>query len=55
MIFHFENIQSYLKNYLKRLSNNGYGEASKIAAFLSVSSTYISHIFSGHTQAAVYL
>jgi uncharacterized protein (TIGR02147 family) len=47
MIFEFENYQSYLNHYLQRLPKQGHGEARKISALLGVSSTFISHVFSG--------
>lgn len=50
MIFQFEDVNSYLKDYLRRLPHQGYGEARKIAGHLSVSSTYVSHILSGQKQ-----
>lgn len=43
----FDSYRKYLEAYLKLLPHKGYGEASRIAKYLGVSSTYVSHIFSG--------
>lgn len=46
-VFNFENYQSYLKAYIKSLPKNGYGEAKRLAAYLKISSTFVSQIISG--------
>ena len=48
MIFHHSNYRDYLREYLRALPKRGHGEASKIAKHLKLSSTYVSHVFSGH-------
>jgi len=47
LIFEFGNYQKYLQEYLKRLPNQGHGEALKLAKYLGVSSTFVSHVLSG--------
>lgn len=46
MIFDFRDYRSYLKSYIRSLPKSGFGEAKKMAAHLSVSSTFISHVLS---------
>lgn len=47
MIFNFNDYRSYLKTYVNSLPKRGFGEAKKIATYLSVSSTFVSHVLSG--------
>jgi uncharacterized protein (TIGR02147 family) len=47
MIFQFSSYRDYLKAHLKQLPKQGYGESKRMAEELSVSSTYMSQVFSG--------
>ncbi len=47
MIFSFSHYRSFLKDYLKRLPKQGFGESKRIAEYLEVSSTYVSHVLNG--------
>lgn len=46
-LFNFKDIKSYLRHYITQLPKKGRGEVNRIADYLSVSSTLISHILSG--------
>ncbi len=47
MVFNFSNSHKFLADYIKKLPKSGFGEAKKIAHYLGVSSTYISHVLRG--------
>lgn len=47
MIFNFKDYRQYLNAYIKSLPKKGFGEAKRMADFLNVSSTFISHVLSG--------
>lgn len=44
MIFNFRDYRKFLNGYIKSLPKQGFGEAKRIAEYLNVSSTFISHI-----------
>lgn len=50
MIFNFDDFRSFLKAYIRQRPKRGFGEAKKIAEYLSVSSTYFSQVLSGLKQ-----
>ncbi len=50
MIFQFMDYHSYLKGYLRQLPKGGFGEATKIARHLGVSSTYVSQVLGGSKE-----
>jgi len=45
-VFEFKNYRSYLKRRIESLPKRGYGQAKKLAEFIGVSTTLISHILS---------
>lgn len=47
MIFEFKDYRVYLKHYIKALPKRGFGESTKMAKHLSVSSTFMSHVLAG--------
>lgn len=46
-LFEQNDVKSYLKAYISKLPKRGRGEINRIADYLSVSSTLISHVLSG--------
>lgn len=47
MIFEFKDYRAYLKRHIQSLPKRGFGESTKMAKYLSVSSTFMSHVLAG--------
>jgi uncharacterized protein (TIGR02147 family) len=47
MIFQYSDYRKYLLDSIRQLPKKGFGEAKKMAEYLGVSSTYMSHVLSG--------
>lgn len=47
MIFEFNDYRAYLKRHIQSLPKRGFGESTKMAKYLSVSSTFMSHVLAG--------
>lgn len=53
MIFEFNNYRNFLKTYIKQKPKRGYGEATRIAKHINVSTTFFSQVLSGIKQLSV--
>src|SRR5438105_2654396 len=47
-IFNFSASRPFLRDYIARLPRKGWGEVTRIATHLSVSTTYVSQVLAGH-------